>query len=91
MGKPEQLVSLVPKRNFKTSSTSLTSTEIQVRALTIAGSLASIEQPNDMTAWYCKAFKTLGEARYSAVVKQAQSGRSPRALFGYLLKKEMQR
>lgn len=69
--------------------TSLTSSDIKLRALTIADGLTSTEQPNDMTAWYCKAFKELGESRYTALVSMAKEGRKPKSLFGWLIKKEL--
>lgn len=67
----------------------LTSLEIRERALTIALGLTSTMEPNDMTAWYCKAYRTLGESRYMACVSAAREGRNPKGLFGWILKEEM--
>lgn len=79
------------KKQLVATSNELTSLEIMERALTIAGPLASTQAPNDMTAWYCKAYRSLGEGKYLACAKAANSGRSPKKLFGYLLKTEMER
>ena len=75
-------------KNYLTSNKS-TSLEVQERALVIAGDLASIVEPNDMTAWYCKAYRTLGEGRYTMCAKAARKGNKPQSLFGWLLKQEM--
>ncbi len=71
------------------TSNKLTSLEVQERALVIAQGLTSLIEPNDMTAWYCKAFRTLGQDKYEQCAKSARKGRSPKSLFGYLLKQEM--
>lgn len=63
----------------------LSSIEVQERALLIAGALAD----EQWTGWYCKAFKTLGEGRYTAVAKTALTGNNPKTLFGWLLKQEL--
>lgn len=86
----EQLVT----RNLKLetrNTNSLTSLEIQVRALNIGYGLTSTEAPNDMTSWYCKAYKVLGEGRYQMCASAAkQPGvKKPSSLFGWLLKQEM--
>ena len=78
-------------KNSKVLSTSeLTPVEVQNRALGIADGLTSTTR--DFTAWYCKAYKTLGEGKYSAIASMArQPGVSnPQTLFGYLLKREME-
>lgn len=83
---------LVTSKKFEeqlVTSKKLTSLEIQNRALGIAEGLVSIEEPNNMTAWYCKAYGKLGESRYSAVVSMARQGNKPKSLFGWLLKREM--
>lgn len=77
------------KQKLVSTSNELTSLEIQERALLIADGLTSTQKPNDMTAWYCKAYKLLGEGKYTALAKSAHNGRSPKSLFGYLLKEEM--
>lgn len=90
---------LVTSRKFmKTTSNELTSLEVKERALEIARGLTSTIAPNDMTAWYCKAYKLLGESRYTAVVAAAREadcdpskGQSQKKIFGWLLKKEMSR
>lgn len=84
-----QLVTSNKKLEKLVTSNKLTSLEIQQRALFIAGTMACTEAPNDMTAWYCKAYRTLGEGRYSAIAKMASKGNKPQSLFGWLLKQEM--
>lgn len=74
------------------TSNKLTSLEVRIRALAIAEGLTSIDPPNDMTAWYCKAFRALGESRYTAIAKMATVNGEPRKkLFGWLLREEMKR
>lgn len=85
MGYRDQLVT----SKKKLVSTSLTSLEIRSRALLIAAGLTSTVEPNDMTAWYCKAFMTLGEQKYTALASMARQGKKPKSLFGYLLKQEL--
>jgi hypothetical protein len=85
----KQLVSSNKELEQLVSSKQLTSFDIQNRALGIAEGLTSIVEPNNMTAWYCKAYKTLGEHKYSALVSMAKQGRNPKALFGWLLKQEL--
>lgn len=69
----------------------LTSLEIRSRALTIALGLTSTIEPNDMTAWYCKAYRTIGEGRYQMCADVARQGNKPKQLFGWLLREEMKR
>lgn len=73
------------------NTNSLTSLEIQRRALSIGLGLTSTESPNDMTSWYCKAYKTIGEGRYQMCADAARkpSVKKPSSLFGWLLKQEM--
>ena len=85
----EQLVTSKKKLEKLVTSNYLTSLDIQIRALEIARGLTSIVEPNDMTGWYCKAFKTLGEGRYTMIAQSARKGNNPKALFGWLLKQEM--
>lgn len=84
-----QLVTSNKKLEKLVTSKELTSLEIQERALLIAVGLTSTVEPNDMTAWYCKAFRTIGEGRYTAAAQAARSGKNPKNLFGWLLKEEM--
>lgn len=84
-----QLVTSKKELEQLVTSNKLTSLDIQVRALTIAEGLTSTEAPNDMTAWYCKAFKTLGEGKYTAIAGMARKGNKPASLFGWLLKQEL--
>lgn len=77
------------KKKLVSTSNYLTSYEVKERALDIAFGLTSTEKPNDMTGWYCRAFKVLGEQRYTAIVKMARSGDKPKKLFGWLLKEEL--
>lgn len=88
MGRPHKLVNEELK-NKLTSNNKLTSLDVQIRALGIAGELASTEEPNDMTAWYCKAYRTIGEGKYMMIANMARKGNNPKALFGWLLKQEM--
>jgi hypothetical protein len=67
----------------------VTSLEIRVRVLEIAHGLTCTDYPNDMTGWYCKCYKELGEQRFQIVASSARQGRTPKALFGWLLKQEM--
>lgn len=78
------------KRNYLTSN-KLTSLEIRDRALSIMGDLASTEAPHDMTAWYCKAYRILGEAKMMAIVSMAKdpSVKDQRKLVGWLIREEM--
>ena len=77
------------KMKLVSTSNELTSLEIKGRALLIAAGLTSTIEPNDMTGWYCKAFKTLGEHKYSALASMARKGDRPSSLFGWLLKQEL--
>lgn len=87
----EQLVTSKKELEQLVTSNKLTSLDIQTRALTIAEGLTSTQAPNDMTAWYCKAFKTLGEGKYTAIAGMARKGNKPGSLFGWLLKQELQK
>lgn len=89
----QTLSQLVKSKEKLESTNKLTSLEIQIRALGIAYGLTSTEAPNDMTAWYCKAYKTLGEGRYTACADMARKNgvQKPQSLFGWLLKQEMAR
>lgn len=66
----------------------LTSLEIRVRVLELGNGLLSTDYPNDMTAWYCKCYKELGEIKFAIICSMARQGRQPKSLFGYLLKQE---
>lgn len=79
------------KKKLEQLVTSLTSLEIRVRVLEIAHGLTCTDYPNDMTAWYCKCYKELGEQRFQIVASTARQGRSPKSLFGWLLKQELDR
>lgn len=85
----EQLVTSKKKLEELVTSNKLTSLDIQIRSLEIARGLTSITEPNDMTGWYCKAFKSLGEGRYTMIAQSARKGNNPKALFGWLLKQEL--
>jgi len=77
------------KEKLVSTSNELTSYDIQLRALSIAEGLTTINDKDDMTGWYCKAYKTLGEQKYTAICKMAQKGDHPNRLFGWLLKQEL--
>jgi len=66
----------------------LTSLEVRVRVLELGQGLLSTDYPNDMTAWYCKCYKELGEQKFAIVCSMARQGKSPKSLFGWLLKQE---
>lgn len=85
----EQLVTRKKELETKKTSNYLTSLDIQIRALGIAEGLTSTELPNDMTAWYCKAYKTIGEGKYTLAAQTARKGNFPKQLFGRILKEEM--
>lgn len=85
----KQLVTSNKKLEQLVTSNKLTSLDIQTRALVIAEGLTSTQAPNDMTAWYCKAFKTIGEGKYMAIASMARKGNKPSSLFGWLLKQEL--
>ena len=89
MHSASQLVTSNKKLQQLVTSNKLTSLDIKERALFIAEGMTSIEEPNNMTAWYCKAFRTIGEGKYTAIARSARDGRNPSALFGWLLKQEM--
>lgn len=81
---------LVTRKKLVTSfEKRLTNLETRVRVLEIAGELACVEPPNNLTAWYCLCYKTLGESMFMAVATMAREGRQPKRLFGWLLKQEM--
>jgi len=67
----------------------LTTLEVRVRVLELGRDLLSLEYPNDMTAWYCKAYKELGETKFGIICSMARQGRKPKQLFGWLLKQEL--
>jgi hypothetical protein len=67
----------------------LTNLEIRVRVLELGRDLLSLEYPNDMTAWYCKCYKELGEVKFGIICSMARQGRKPKQLFGWLLKQEI--
>jgi hypothetical protein len=67
----------------------LTNLETRVRVLEIAGELACVTYPNDLTGWYCKCYKVLGEQKFFAIASMAREGNKPKNLFGWLLKQEM--
>ena len=66
----------------------LTSLEVRVRVLELGQGLLSTDYPNDMTAWYCKCYKELGEQKFAIICSMARQGKSPKSLFGWLLKQE---
>lgn len=67
----------------------LTSLEIRVRVLELGRDLLSLDYPNDMTGWYCKCYKELGEIKFGIICSMARQGKKPKSLLGYLLKQEM--
>lgn len=87
----QTLSQLVTSNSKLGTRNKLTSLEIRERALSIAGELASTEAPNDMTAWYCKAYRVIGEQRFTAVASMARdvTVKNPRKMFGWLLREEM--
>lgn len=86
-----ELVTSNKKLEKLVTSNKLTSLEIQERALFYGQGLTLTEVGNDLTGWYCKAFKTLGEGRYKMCADAARKGNKPASLFGWLLKREMEK
>lgn len=85
-----ELVTSNKKLEKLVTSNKLTSLEIRERALFYGRGLTLTEEGNDLTGWYCKAFKTLGEGRYKMCADAAKKENSPK-LFGWLLKREMEK
>jgi len=79
---------LVKNKSIQRIETRLTNLEVRVRVLELGRDLVSIDYPNDMTAWYCKAYKELGETKFGIICSMAREGNSPKKLFGWLLKQE---
>lgn len=67
----------------------LTNLETRVRILELGTGLLCLDYPNDMTAWYCKCYKELGETKFAIVCSMARQGKKPKQLFGWLLKQEL--
>jgi hypothetical protein len=80
---------LVKNKSIQRIETRLTNLEVRVRVLELGRDLVSIDYPNDMTAWYCKAYKELGETKFGIICSMARQGRKPKQLFGWLLKQEL--
>jgi hypothetical protein len=76
------------KKKLDLISNKLTSLEIRVRVLELGRDLLSVDYPNDMTGWYCKCYKELGEQKFAIICSMARQGRTPKQLFGWLLKRE---
>ena len=80
---------LVKNKSIQRIETRLTNLEVRVRVLELGRDLLSLEYPNDMTAWYCKAYKELGETKFGIICSMARQGRKPKQLFGWLLKQAL--
>lgn len=82
---------LVTSKKELETRNKLTSLEIKTRVLDILGDLACTTPPNDMTGWYCKAYKTLGESRMVAITKMARdpSVIDQKKILGWVIKEEM--
>ena len=91
MAKTSSVIELVTSKSKLETRNKLTSLEVRERALAIGTGLVTTQKPNDMTGFYCKAFRVLGESRYSAVAKacRAPEVEKPKHLFPWLLKEEM--
>ena len=74
--------------NRKQLDKRLTSLETRIRVLELGQGLLSPDYPNDMTGWYCKCYKQLGEVKFSIICSMARQGKKPKQLFGWLLKQE---
>ena len=87
----QSISQLVTSKKQLETRNKLTSLEVRNRALSIMGDLASTEAPNDMTAWYCKAYRVLGESRLMAITKMARdpSVRNQKRMAGWLISEEM--
>lgn len=87
----QSISQLVTSKKQLETRNKLTSLEVRNRALSIMGDLASTQAPNDMTAWYCKAYRVLGESRLMAIAKMARdpSVRNQKRMAGWLISEEM--
>ena len=87
----QSISQLVTSKKKLETRNKLTSLEVRNRALSIMGDLASTQAPNDMTAWYCKAYRVLGESRLMAITKMARdpSVRNQKRMAGWLISEEM--
>lgn len=87
----QSISQLVTSKKQLETRNKLTSLEVRNRALSIMGDLASTQAPNDMTAWYCKAYRVLGESRLMAITKMARdpSVRNQKRMAGWLISEEM--
>jgi len=85
------LKELVTSKSELVTRNKLTSLEVRTRALKIAKGLTVTEPGNDLTGWYCLAFRKLGEAKYTAIANMARdpSVRKPKSVFGTNLKEEL--
>jgi hypothetical protein len=89
MSKAQSLSELVTSKEKLGTRNELTSLEVQIRALEIARGLTNTIEPHDMTEWYCRAYRLLGEGRYTLAAQMARKGRTPKNLFSWILKQEM--
>lgn len=87
----QSISQLVTSKKQLETRNKLTSLEVRNRALSIMSDLASTQAPNDMTAWYCKAYRVLGESRLMAITKMARdpSVRNQKRMAGWLISEEM--
>ena len=87
----QSISQLVTSKKQLETRNKLTSLEVRNRALSIMGDLASTQAPNDMTAWYCRAYRVLGESRLMAITKMARdpSVRNQKRMAGWLISEEM--
>lgn len=63
----------------------LSNLDIKERVTYLSGSLVD----EKWIPWYCKAYRELGEHKYTAIVSMAKQGDNPRTLLGWLLKQEL--
>lgn len=87
----------VVSRKLQKSNLQLTSYEVRLMTLAIAGDLACIGDEKsgekNMTGWLCKCFKTLGESKFAACASIAKQPEviNRKRMFNFLLKEEMQK
>lgn len=83
MGYQDKVLST--KWSKATSTKYLTNVEIGERVKIIVDGLVE----DKWIPYYCKAYKSLGESRFMAVVSTARTGNDPKYLIRWLMKQEL--
>lgn len=87
----DSLSQLVTSKKEVVSSNYLTSYEVGIRVKEIIGDLGSYTSPN-LTGWYCKAYRLLGESMLTGIVSHCRSDTTivnPKKIFGSMVKEQM--